>query len=130
MGGGSSSSASASNTTTNNTDARVVAGEGAIAFSNVGGGSVSVSVQTIDAGAVNQSFDFARDISSGAAKSVSEALQTNADIAAGAAKTVNQAFSEVANAWADAKAGENKILVGVGMAVVAVVALSAVRGKS
>ena len=44
-------------------------------------------------------------------------LNVNADIAAGASKTVNQAFGEVAAAWADAKSGENKVLVGVGMAV-------------
>ena len=125
MGGGGGSSSSSSNTTTNNTDARVVAGDGAIAVSNNGGGTVHV--QTIDAGAVNSAFTFANQIAAGASASVAESLRVNADIAAGASKTVNQAFGEVAAAWADAKSGENKVLVGVGMAVVAVVALSAVK---
>lgn len=105
-----SSSNSSSNTTTQQTDARVVGGDKSTNIS-----TSNSTVNVIDAGAVQSAFGFAEGVS---AQAFDFAHASQIDTS----KTVKEAMQEVADAYSEAKAGEQKIFAGAALAVVGVVA--------
>ncbi len=111
-----SSSSSSSNQTTTNVDKRLVGGEGSIGISGD-----NSSVTLVDAGAVSASFGFARE-------ALKNAIQVAASSATETADTATAALDKVKDAYSEAKAGEQKVLVGVGVIVVGVIAVAALRG--
>lgn len=130
MSSKSSSSTQANQTqTTNTSDNRIVAEAGSVNLSGSNGNNVTVTA--IDAGAVGKSFDFATQVSQDAASIAAasvgavQAASTNAVEAVKAA--YGDAEDQLAQAWADSKAGEQKMLAFGLLAVVAVVATKAVR---
>jgi hypothetical protein len=102
----SSKSSSDSSQTTTNYDMRVVGGNGSTNVSNSGG-----TVQVLDAGAVNGAFGFSRAVYEGAVSSLDKSM------------------SYVAGAYSEAKAGEQKVLVGGGLIILGIVAVSALKGR-
>lgn len=78
------------------------------------------NVTVTDAGAVHASFGFASDVFSKALDSITSTSQQSIDAAQKSEQTV-------ADAYTTAKAGEQKVLVGVGIAIVGVVAVAALR---
>lgn len=107
VGAGGSKNLSAASSTVITPDFGAVAVNGALWNSNV---------SILDGGAIERSFAFADRISRDAMESASAA--NNAAIDA-----VNAAENKLAQAWETSKAGEKQILVGVGLALVAVVAI-------
>lgn len=136
-GGDSSSSAttdSSQHTTTTQVDARIATGADSVALSapmaQLTNSNINLTIT--DNQAVQQSFGFARDALAGA---VNFATQTQAkdssflqDALAENERVVSGALNQVADAYTTAKAGEQKVLVGVGVAIVAVVAVVALKG--
>ena len=110
-GSGNSSSSSATTTTTTNIDRRVAAGESSIITGD------NATLTLTDSGSVQAAFSFARDTLSGALGQIENATDH-----------VAQSEKAIAAAYETAKAGEQRILVGLGIASVAVVALAALKG--
>lgn len=101
----SSATSSQANTSTANYDLRVAGGNNS---TNVSASNSTVWVT--DNGAVNNAFGFARDAFNGAV--------------GGFAKSAEM----VKDAYSEAKAGEQKVLVGMGLIITGVVAVAALRG--
>lgn len=78
------------------------------------------TVTMVDNGAVNAAFGFANNVARDAFD-LASASQIDAS------KTMTDALHSVESAYADAKQGEQKILTAVGIAVVAMVAVRAVK---
>jgi hypothetical protein len=112
-----STSDSSQTSTTNNTDLRIAGGDGSV---NVSSQNSSVALTLTDAGAVHDAFGFAQAALNGAFAAV-------ASNDAGAQAQVTAAMKAVADAWAGAKAGEQKVLVGIGVIVVALVGVAALK---
>ncbi len=115
LGGGGGSSQTTQQQLTQNSDMRVVGGNSS---TNVSAQNSTVTVT--DAGAVHQAFGFASSVTSGAL----DAIKAND---AATQRQVSDALGQVASAWSDAKQGEQKILVGMGMIVVALVGVAALK---
>lgn len=111
--GGGSTSSSNQSTTTNNIDRRIAAGPGAI----VSGDSSPITVSTGDYGAIHEAFGFASNVQAGALESAHASLDA-----------VTASEKQVADAYGTAKAGEQKVLVGVAIALVALVAVASLKG--
>lgn len=96
--------------------------------SNVGG---NVNISTTDFGAVDRSFKFAEQMGVGAANTAAASANSVTAIAKSAMDSVKEAYGNsnesLASAYEGAKAGEQRVLVGVGIAIVAVVALKALK---
>lgn len=90
-----------------------------------------MTVTAIDAGAVGKSFDFAAQVSDKAADLAAAsigAVQASSTSAINAVKDAyGDAEGQLAQAWADSKAGEQKMLAFGMLAVVGLVAAKAVR---
>jgi hypothetical protein len=109
----SSSSSQASSTTTK--DMRVAGGNSS---TNISADNSSITVS--DAGAIHDAFGFAAQVSQNAFAGVAASDAATAD-------QVKQALASVQAAWSDAKQGEQKILVGLGVVVVAIVGVAALK---
>lgn len=122
-GGGGGSSSSESKSETNNIDARVVAGDSASITSAVGNTLTNSSITVTDNGAVSGALDLAKT-----------ALTTNQTVSTAAMGTTKEVFADalegVQDAYATAKAGDQKIVSIAGLAVIgiAAAALLAKRG--
>jgi hypothetical protein len=117
----SSASTNTTNTSTKNVDMRIAADAGAIsssAYIEASGSTVTV----LDDGAIHSAFGFAREVAADAFE-MATASQVNTN------QTITDAMEGVADAYVDAKQGEQKILTAVGLAVVAIVAVQVVKGK-
>lgn len=90
------------------------------------GGKSNVTVQTSDMGAIGQAFGFAREVAR-------DAFDMSAASQVDVSRTITDAMNGVQDAYAEAfagaKQGEQKVLVAVGLGVVAMVAVSALKGK-
>lgn len=122
MSGGKSKSAATTTTTTStkNVDMRIAAADGSInssAYIEASGSTVNV----LDGGAIHAAFGFAREVAADAFD-MATASQVNTN------ETITDAMEQVAEAYADAKQGEQKVLTAVGLAVVAIVAIQVVKG--
>lgn len=136
MGGGGGSSSSATTNNTYNTDQRVVADGGSHVISTGAGGTSTVSVNMIDSGAIAGAGQIAL-ASIGANNTNLDHLLATADKLFSTAANSQQASVELtktlagtaqtAYADASAQAAGNKNLILAGMAVVAVVAVQAMR---
>lgn len=115
--GGSSKSDNSQTTSTETQDNSVIGGNGStnVSISR----SDNVSLMLTDHGAVEKSFAAAAEATKGALASANYALQTVKESEAGAR-------SQLADAYKTAKAGEQKILVGAVVGLVALVAVKAV----
>lgn len=115
-------------------DNRITGGTGSVNLvtsrSSVGG---NVNISTTDFNSVGRSFDFAEAIAKGAANAAAASAGQVQAIATDAMKSVQAAYGDSSETLADAyktsKAGEQKVMVAVGMAIVGVVALKAL-GKA
>lgn len=133
-------------------DNRITGGTGSVALvasrSSVGG---DVNLTSTDFGTVSKAFDFATGIAKGAAdesaasggrvvelatsamSSVKQAYATSNGTVQAALDSVAQAYKNsnttMADAYENSKAGEQKVMVGVGLVVVAIVAFKAL-GKA
>lgn len=124
----SNSSPQANQTQTTTTkDNRIAAAENSINLVESSGNSVTVNA--LDGGAVGRSFDFAEAVSQGAATLAAASVQNMQESTRTALSAVQDAYQDendkLSQAWADAKAGEQKLLSYGVMAAVAVVAVSA-----
>jgi hypothetical protein len=90
------------------------------------GAKSNVAVQTSDMGAITEAFGFARSVARDAFDmSAASQVDTSRTIT-DAMNKVEDAFSE---AYVGAKQGEQKVLAVVGMGVVAMIAMQALKGK-
>lgn len=105
-------------TTTYNIDKRVAGGTGTQTIVSADSSTVTVT----DGGAVQAAFGFATNALNKTLDSINSAAQQTFD-------TVQGSEARVADAYETAKAGEQKILVGIGLAIVGVVAVAALRGR-
>ena len=121
LGGGGGSSSSSSNQTTTNTDSRIVGGDASSNLS-INGSSGNV-INMTDNGAVNGALDLA--------KTSLTTSQTVASAAMGTTeKTFEGALGAVNDAYSTARAGDQKIVAIIGMAVVGLAAAALViKGK-
>lgn len=111
-------------------DNRVSGGTGSVNLvtsrSSIGG---NVNIKTTDFGAVTKAFDFASVIAQGAANESAASGAAVQQIATSAMQSVRQAYEgsagEVAAAYQTAKSGEQKVMVGVGLAILGIVAMKA-----
>ena len=103
--------------------------DSAYKFSN----AVSDSAFKSNDAALGGAFKFAADITAGAANELAAAGARSDAVAKNALQSVKDAYGDVGQkletAYTNSKAGEQKVLVGVGLALVAVVAFKA-RGKA
>jgi len=120
MSGGKSKSSSSASTSTKNVDMRIAAADGSINSSAYIEASSS-TVNVLDGGAVHAAFGFAREVAADAFDMAS-ASQVNTN------ETINEAMDQVAQAYADAKQGEQKVLTAAALAVVVIVALQVTKG--
>ncbi len=123
----SSDSKSDTSTSTTNIDARVAGGDGSINVSNPQGGSLTLTLT--DAGSIGASFGFARDALKNALDFAGAAGVRESNIVGEALEKFQKSEAQLADAYATAKAGEQKVLVGVAIAIVATVAVAALRGR-
>lgn len=125
----SSSSASSANTTTN-IDKRLVVGESAIGVSADGS---NVNVNVLDGGAIGQSFGFAKSALEGvvstAAASQGNIMQIAGEALGQVAMANEHVVDKIAGAYSEAKAGEQKILVAVGVVAVVIVVVAVAARK-
>lgn len=110
-----SDSTSQTQANTTNIDKRIAGGANSTIVS-----ADNSSVTVTDAGAVHASFGFANDVFSKALDAITSTSAASIDAAQASEK-------QVADAYTTAKAGEQKVLVGVGVAIVGVVAIAALR---
>ena len=115
-------------------DNRVSAAEGASTLvasrSSVGG---DVNVTSTDYGSVTKAIDLTRDLLKGAASMSAANNATISSTVQSAMHSVQEAYADtsdkVAGAYETSKAGEQKVMVAVGLAVVALVAIK-IAGKN
>jgi hypothetical protein len=110
-----SSSSSSQSSATTTKDMRVAGGNSS---TNISADNSSITVS--DAGAIHDAFGFAAQVSANAFAGVAQADSATAD-------QVKQALASVQQAWSDAKQGEQKILVAMGVIVVGLVATAAIK---
>lgn len=131
----SKSSSDSSQTQINETqDNRITGGTGSVNLStsrsSVGG---DVNISTTDFGSVDRSFSFAEQIAKGAANAAAASAASVQAMATDAMSSVKAAYGDSSDALADAyktaKAGEQKVMVAVGMVIVGLVAIKAL-GKA
>lgn len=126
----SSSASTQANTSQTSTtkDNRIASAENSINLADSNGNSVTVNA--IDAGAVDRSFDFAERVSEQAADVAAASVAASQAQSKSALAAVKDAYADagdqLAQAWADSKAGEQKLMA---YAAMAVVLLVAVKGK-
>lgn len=120
MSGGSSSSDNSQTTATESNDNSVVGGNGSTNVS-ISKNSGEINLALTDHGAVDKSFELAKQVTRDAINSAANSLQTVQDVE-------RDAMARVSDAFATAKAGEQKILVGAVVGLVAIVAVK-VLGK-
>lgn len=114
-------------------DNRIVSAEGSVNLADSSGNNITVTA--IDAGAVSKSFDFAEAVTSKAADLATASVASVQASSKDALTAVKEAYGaaydgakqSLAQAWADSKAGEQKMLTFGLVAVVALVAAKAVR---
>lgn len=123
--GGDSSSSSSQSTSTQQYDMRVNGGNGS---SNVSATNSTVTVT--DAGAVSGAFGFAEAVTRGAFNVATASQNAAEDVMTDAMEGVLKSQSQIADAYANAKAGEYKIVAIGALAVVGLVAAKSFRGKA
>jgi hypothetical protein len=110
-------------------DNRIASAENSINLADSSGNNINVTA--IDAGAVGKSFDFATAVTEKAADIAAAsvgAIQAQSTNALAAVKDAYAGADEqLAQAWADSKAGEQKMIAVAALAAVAMVALKGVR---
>lgn len=117
-------------------DNRVTAATGSATLvasrSNVGG-DVNISTTSTDFGTVSKAFDFAGRIATGAANESAASAAQVTKVTQSAMDSVKNAYAGVsdtlAQAYETSKAGEQKVMVAAGLALVAIVAFKSI-GKS
>jgi hypothetical protein len=158
----SASTAQSSSQTTNQQDNRIVNGDGAVAFSNSNGNSISstsstdshniTNYTTTDFGAVqgsmaliasgqqqntavfqsalhtgehffDQGIGFADHALQGVMSNTNAMMRTTEQVLSGQATTQANATAAIKDAFTTAKSGEQRIMVGAALAIVAIVAL-------
>ena len=131
--GGGSSSSSSSNPTTN-ADQRLTVATGGVGATASSGGSVTLNVQSLDAGSISQSFGLAHDALDFAAKEGTASMSASAATAQAAIsgmyndvqsteQAYQQATQQVVAAYQDAKTGNQKTML-LGVLVVAGLAVA------
>ena len=110
-----SASSTQANTTTTNIDKRVAAGDNSTIVS-----ADNSTVTLTDQGAVHDAFGFAQ-------AAFDKTVQAIGDNTHETLSAVQQSESTLADAYATAKAGEQKVLVAAGLLIVGVVAVAALR---
>ena len=120
FGGGDSSSDNSQTTTTESNDNSVVGGNGSTNVS-ISKNSGSINLALTDHGAVEKSFELARQVTRDAINSATDSLQTVQEVE-------RDAMSRVSDAFATAKAGEQKLFAGAILGLIAIVAVK-VLGK-
>ncbi len=111
-----SESKTEANTTTYNIDKRIAGGTGTQTIVSADNSTVTVT----DGGAVQAAFGFAKEAFNAAVGRIGDS--THEAIAA-----VQSSEKDLADAYATAKAGEQKVLVGAGLVIVGLVAVAALR---
>jgi hypothetical protein len=111
----SSDSSQTSNTT--NTDMRIAGGDGSV---NVSAQGSTITLALSDQGAIHEAFGFATNTVNGALAEVSANDSSTQSQVTAALKSVSDAYST-------SKAGEQKVLVGMGLIVVGLVAVTALK---
>jgi hypothetical protein len=102
---GHDQSRNASSSEANQSDLRVVGGNNSTNVS-----AMNSTVHVLDAGAINRSFDFARDVYDQSMMGIESAI------------------GHVSSAYSTAKAGEQKVLVAGGLIIAGIVAVTALKG--
>lgn len=129
MGLFSSKSSSSTSNTAENYDMKNQVAAGGVGVSATGGASVNVT--TTDFRTVERAFDFAQMLEKGAANEAAASASNNTAIMQSALQSVQNAYAgstdKISDAFETAKAGEQKVLVAVALALVAIVAFNAVR---
>lgn len=120
----SSKSQSNPATTTTNIDSRVVGGDNSTNISAHGS-----TIQLTDAGAVGGAFGFAREAVKDAFDFATGNQTRATAVLTSAIEGVSKNTEQLKDAYETAKAGEQKVLVGVAVAIVAVVGVAALRGR-
>lgn len=120
MGLFSSKSTSSTSQTSNNYDQKVQTGAGGTGVSASGGAVVNVT--SIDHGTVGRAFDFAEMMAAGAASQSAASADSLQKVSQSAMQQVQAAYGGLADAYETAKAGEQKIIVVVGLVLLAMVA--------
>jgi len=122
-GGGSSRSDSTSTQTTSNADRRIVADGGSTALST---DNSTVTINTLDAGAIQNAFKFASDNQQETGKTLQSVLGVAADVFTKAAASVDSSAAVVSKAYDNAQ-GQGDTKTYIAAAALAVVAVVAVR---
>lgn len=129
--GGGNSSSSTSNTQITQ-DNRIAAAQDSTNLAN-SGGTINGSVNLLDGGAITKSFDFANAIAEGAANTAAASIGANQATMTTAMQAVQSAYANenasLSDAYTNAKAGEQKIMVAGALLIGAIVAIK-VFGKS
>lgn len=143
-----SNSDSSQQQTSEQQDNRIAAATGSaslVSSRSTVGGDVNLTVVSTDHDTVHQSFDFAKQISRDAADTSAASLSNMKSMSVQAIDAVKSAYNDstarierahesvdekLANAYTEAKAGEQKIMAGVGVAAVVMVALAAMKKGS
>ncbi len=111
----SSTSWAPTTSSTENKDMRIAGGNYSTLVS-----ADNSNVTVTDAGVINAAFGFAKGALDGVLKSENQIHEAAND-------QVTKALASVETAWADAKAGEQKVLVGMGLIVVGIVAVQSFK---
>lgn len=115
-------------TTTENQDNRTVASEGGVASTISRSDNNTISIHTTDRGAVESSFNFARQISKDSVNASSNALNKAMEATENAMESVQSAYANesatLKDAYSTAKAGEQKMF---GVAVFGMMALALIK---
>jgi hypothetical protein len=96
---------------------RVAGGD---ASTNISAQNSTLALTMTDAGAIKAAFGFADKTLAGSLEAIRADDESDAD-------QVRAAIESVKESWADAKAGEQKVLVGMGLVVVGLVAVAALK---
>jgi len=135
MSGDSDSKSDSSQTQTQESqDNRITGGAGSVNLStsrsSVGG---DINISTTDFGSVDRSFAFAEQIAKGAANTAAASAASVQALAKDAMSSVKEAYGDssekIGAAYETAKAGEQKVMVAVGLVIVGIVAVKAL-GKA
>jgi hypothetical protein len=119
-------------TKTDTYDNRIAAAQDSINLNNANGSiNGDVLVQKLDGGAVSSSFDFAKQIASGAAAMMAASVDSTASATTSALQAVKQAYAtenaNLSDAYKTAKAGEQKIMVYGALLIGGLVAIKALK---
>lgn len=115
-------------------DNRITAAEGSINLVTSRSNGNNINVTQTDFGTVNRSFDFAEKMAAGAASEAAASASRAEKVMLSSMQSVQNAYAGVnqnlADAYETAKAGEQKVMVMAGLAVVGLVAAKALGSRA